>query len=148
MRIAAGVLLLIVGLWSVGEGGCSTTRAVLAQNMEGVSTAFLEAAEQMGDSTARQTRAEAANARQMASARMIHGVVMLIAGALSIIAGVLFFVNRGRAIGFLAPGVGVIGEVLFFALESFAILGVVKMLVYAFSMFAATRIGGDPDPRG
>jgi hypothetical protein len=40
-----------------------------------------------------------------------------------------------------APGIGILGEILFFALVAFNIPGLIKLLIYGFGIFAATKVG-------
>ena len=136
MRIAGGVLLLIVGLWSLVGGG-------VAGKMTDAASALSKAAESAGAKVDAEAQKALAKASSAGSGLMISGIVILLAGILSIVAGIMFFVNKGKAFGFLAPGVGIIGEILFFALVAFNIAGVLKIVVYAFAMFAATKIGAE-----
>jgi len=71
----------------------------------------------------------------------ISGVASLIGGLLSIIGGIMFFLNKGKMIIMIACGVSVIGEILSIALVTFAILYVIKILVFGFCIFASTKVG-------
>lgn len=74
---------------------------------------------------------------------MAAGAVILVGGIMAIVAGILFFVNKAKVFGFVAPGVGILGEVLFFALVGFNTVGLIKILLLGFCGFAATKIGED-----
>ncbi|MBW2735924.1 MAG: hypothetical protein JRH20_26355, partial [Deltaproteobacteria bacterium] len=68
-------------------------------------------------------------------------IISLIAGILCIIAGIMFFLNKGKMLGFIAAGVGILGEVVFIAMVTFSIILVIKILLYAFAGFAGTKVG-------
>jgi hypothetical protein len=143
MRIAGGVLLLIVGLWSLVGGGCSVIGGGAASKMTDAASALSKAAQDAGGKVDPEAQKALAKASGMGGGLMISGVVILVGGLLCIIAGIMFFVNKGKAFGFLAPGVGIIGEVLFFVLAAFNVVGLVKILILAFCAFAATKIGAE-----
>ena len=148
MRIAGGVLLLIAGLWSLVGGGCSVFVGGAASKVTGAAAEMsAKLAAETGakiDPYAKKALEEAsAKASSMGSGVLIAGIVILVGGILCIIAGIMFFVNKGKAFGFLAPAVGIIGEIVFFVLVAFNILGLIKVLILAFTAFAATKIGAD-----
>lgn len=148
MRIAGGVLLLIVGLWSLVGGGCSVFVGGAASKVSGAAAEMsAKLAAETGakmDPEAKKALEEAqAKAGSMGSGVLVAGIVILVGGILCIVAGIMFFVNKGKMFGFLAPGVGIIGEILFFVLVAFNIIGLIKILILGFAAFAATKIGAD-----
>ena len=54
---------------------------------------------------------------------------------------------HGRWLGLTAAVVGVVGEVLFFALIAFNTFGLVKLAAYGFCGFCALQVGGLPEAR-
>lgn len=148
MRIAGGVLLLIVGLWSLVGGGCSVLFGGAASKLSGAAAEMsakvaAESGAKMDPEAKKAMEEGMAKASSMGSGALISGIVILAGGILCIIAGIMFFLNKGKAFGFLAPGVGIIGEILFFALAAFNVVGLIKILILAFTAFAATKIGAD-----
>jgi hypothetical protein len=148
MRIAGGVLLLIVGLWSLIGGGCSVFVGGAASKVSGAAAEMsaklaTEAGAKMDDEAKKALADAQAKAGSLGSGVLISGIVILVGGILCIIAGIMFFVNKGKAFGFLAPGVGIIGEIIFFVLVAFNIIGLIKILILAFTAFAATKVGAE-----
>ncbi|MCA9671511.1 MAG: hypothetical protein KC503_38200 [Myxococcales bacterium] len=143
MRIAGGVILLIVGLWSLVGGGCSVIGGKAVGDAQKLGSAMSRLAKSSGAKVrmSRQARRALAKASNMGQGLFISGIVILAGGILCIIAGIMFFVNKGKMFGFLAPGVGIIGEVVFFAMVVFNIGGLIKIILLGFSAFAATKIG-------
>lgn len=147
MRIAGGIILLVFGLWSLVGGGCSILGGGLMSKAGDLQAAAQEAAKEAGSNvkvtmTDEQKKA-LADAGSTGTGLFVSGIVSTIGGLLCIIAGIMFFVNKGKMLGFLAPGVGIIGEILFIVMVTFSIVGVIKILAYAFAAFAATKIGAD-----
>lgn len=145
MRIAGGVLILIAGLWSLIGGGCSVLGGGLVSKGGDVAAQMAKAAAESGakvkiDKEAQEAMDKVSGA---GSGLMISGVIILIAGILCIVAGIMFFVNKGKGFCMVAPGIGVLGEILFFALVAFNIAGVIKLLIYGFGIFAATKVGAE-----
>jgi hypothetical protein len=143
MRIAGGVLLLLVGLWSLAGGGCSLIGGAAVNKLGDASSALSKAAAEAGAKVDVEAQKALAKAAGTGSGLFISGIVILLAGILCIVGGIMFFVNKGKAFGFLAPAVGIIGEILFFVMVGFNIAGVIKILIYAFGAFAATKIGAE-----
>jgi hypothetical protein len=145
MRIAGGVIVLLVGIWSLVGGGCATTAGCAANKMASVGAEMAKAAQKEGaqvdDKTMDKAMSEVGKAGATVKAMFIPGIVILVAGILCIIAGIMFFVNKAKILGFLAPGVGIIGEILFIVMVGFGIGAIIKIVLYAFGAFAATKIG-------
>jgi len=143
MRIAGGVLLLLVGLWSLAGGGCSLIGGAAVGKMGDAASALSKAAAEAGAKVDVEAQKALSKAAGTGSGLLVSGIVILLAGILCIVAGIMFFVNKGKAFAFLAPGIGIIGEILFFVMVGFNIAGVIKILIYAFGAFAATKIGAE-----
>jgi hypothetical protein len=147
MRIAGGVLLLLVGLWSLVGGGCSLIGGAAVGQVGKMGNAAAELAKASGGKVDAKAQAELdkalAQGKSVGSGLLVSGIVILLAGILCIVGGIMFFVNKAKAFGFLAPAVGIIGEILFFVMVGFNIAGVIKILIYAFGAFAATKIGAE-----
>lgn len=149
MRIAGGVILLIVGLWSLVGGGCSVVGGKMVGGMADgaakLSGELQKAAAGAGATVDNKAAAEAAAALEKASSAgsglMISGVVILLGGIIAIIAGIMFFMNKGKMFGFIAAGIGILGEIVFFATVGFGIAGVLKILLLGFAGFAGTKVG-------
>ena len=149
MRIAGGVILLVVGLWSLVGGGCSLVGGKMVGGMADGASKFsgelAKAAQQAGAQVDQKAAAEAAaqlaKAGSAGTGLMVSGVVILLGGILCIVAGIMFFMNKGKMLGFVGPGVGILGEIIFFAMVAFNIGGLIKLLLLGFSGFAATKIG-------
>jgi len=71
----------------------------------------------------------------------IISIVIRVAGLLCLVAGILFLVNKAKVFGIIAPAVGIVAEILLFVTMAFNIVGLIRILVYAFGAFAATKIG-------
>ena len=145
MRIAGGVLLFIVGLWSMVGGGCSLfVGGAASHGADMAAQVSAELAAETGatmDPEAQEAFQQAqTTAGSVGSLALVAGAVILVGGILCFVAGILFLVNKARIFGFIAPGVGILGEILFFALLAFNILGLVKILILGFTAFAATSI--------
>jgi len=154
MRIAGGVLVLLIGILSLVEGGCIAVGCHAASKIsQAMGTAGLEAAGALGGKATTPEEAKkllAGAAAQLADAEKLAksantigniSLVIRLAGLLCIVAGILFFVNKGKIFGFIAPGVGILAEIALIAVMAFTTMGLVKILVYAFGIFAATKIG-------
>jgi hypothetical protein len=141
MRIAAGVILCVVGVWSI-FGGCGTYAAAklgdAAGGLADVAAKLQEAAKQAG---AKVTKSEIKVNVPNTGKLKIVGIVTMVAGLLAILAGVMFFINKAKILGFLAPGVGIVAEVLSILFIGFHVVTLVKILILGFCGFAATKIG-------
>lgn len=134
LRIAGGVVMLLVGLWSLLGGGCSVVAGATMSS-------FSEEFSKKPSPGAGQEQQDAF--RKLGSTLrglLISGIVILVAGLLCNVTGVLLFFNRGRALGLVGAGLGIVGEVLFFALVAFNVIGLVKVAAFAFGGFCATRV--------
>jgi hypothetical protein len=154
MRIAGGVLLLLIGVFSLAEGGCV---AIGCHAVGAIGKAASSALGAAGSAASKNLTAddikkagEAARAdleKTGAGLKAAVGniawisIVIRIAGLLCLVAGILFFVNKAKMFGFLAPAVGIIAEILLFVMMAFTIVGLVKILIYAFGLIAATKVG-------
>jgi hypothetical protein len=140
-----------VGLWSLIGGGCSVFVGGAASKVSGAAAEMsaklaAETGAKMDPEAKKaleEAQAKAGSMGSMGSGVLISGIVILVGGILCIVAGIMFFVNKGKAFGFLAPGVGIIGEIMFFVLVAFNIIGLIKILILAFTAFAATKIGSE-----
>ena len=149
MRIAGGVILLIVGLWSLAGGGCSLVGGKMVGGMADgaskLSGELQKAAAKAGGSVNNKAAEEAAKALSQASSAgtglMVSGIVILLAGILCVVAGIMLFTNKGKMFGIAAGGLGILGEVIFFAMVAFNIGGLIKILLYGFAAFASTKVG-------
>jgi len=154
MRIAGGVIMLIVGLWSVVGGscsiGCGAVGGVATEGAAKFSSEMMKAAQKAGAKVDAKAAADAAAAFEegsnLGSGFRIAGIVILIGGILCVVAGILFLVNKGKTFAFAAAGIGILGEIIFFALVVFNVPGVLKLALLAFSGFAATKIGEPSGP--
>ncbi len=148
MRIAGGVLLLLIGVFSLAEGGCvaigCNAASQLGSALSGVGSALQNKNASADDLKRAAEQTGGANLEKMAkSAASLTYVSILIrvAGLLCLVAGILFFVNKARIFGFIAPGVGIVAEIALMVMMAFTAVGLVKLLVYAFGAIAATRVG-------
>ncbi len=149
MRIAGGVLFMIVGLWSLVSGGCSLIggSAVSAVKTGGGIAKLQQlnkAAKASGAKVNTKVQDEAMKnlkkAGNMGTGLIVYGIVALLASILSIIAGIMLFLNKGKMIAFIAGGVGILGEIIFFAMITFSILGVIKIVLYAIGAAGGTGV--------
>lgn len=134
LRIAGGVVMLLVGLWGLLGGGCSV---VAGATMSSFSD---ELSKKPSTGAEKEMQDAYRNLGSTLRGLLISGIVILTAGLLCNVTGVLLFFNRGMALGLVAAGVGVVGEVLFFALVAFNVVGLVKVGALAFGGFCATRV--------
>jgi len=149
MRIAGGVLLLLVGLTSLVEGGCVAVGCHAASKM-GAALGDMGKAlqnknvkpEDLKNVGAEQIK-DLEKMSQSAGGITIASIIIRVGGLLCIVAGILFFVNKAKIFGFIAPAVGIIGEIALFIVLAFNIFGLVKILIYAFGAFAATKVGAE-----
>jgi hypothetical protein len=132
LRIAGGVVMLLVGLWSLLGGGCSVVAGATMSSLSEELSKPSEADQEQQESF----RKLGSTLRGL----LISGIVILVAGLLCNVSGVLLFLNHGKVLGLVAAGLGIIGEVLFFTLIAFNVIGLVKVAAYAFGGFCATRV--------
>lgn len=146
MRIAGGILLIIIGCWSLVGGGCSVVGGAAVGKLEGASA---DLQQELKVSGVRTTGGDKTISKAMGKAEntgtglLVSGVVILLGGLLSLVAGILMLLNKAKLFGFIAPGVGIIGEILFIAMVTFNVVGVIKILILAFCAFAATKVGAE-----
>ena len=148
MRIAGGVLFMIVGLWSLVSGGCSLIGGSAVKATGGgvakLQSQLNKAAKASGAKVNTKVQEEAMKnlkkAGNMGTGLMVYGIVALLASILCIIAGIMLFLNKGKMIAFIAGGVGILGEIIFFAMITFSILGVIKIVLYAIGAAGGTGV--------
>jgi hypothetical protein len=147
MRIAGGILLLLVGLASTIEGGCVAMGCVAASN---VGSALGEARSALQNKNASEADLKKVGEGQLKDLEKMAGragsigvasIVIRVGGLLCLIAGILLLVNKAKVFGIIAPCVGIVGEILLFVMLAFNVFGLVKILIYAFGAFAATKVG-------
>ena len=143
MRIAGGVLLLLVGLTSLIEGGCvaigcQAASALGAIGAEAGKAKSLDDLKKISEAAGKDLQKGIAAS---ASYIGVASIIIRVGGLLCIVAGILFFVNKAKVFGFIAPAVGIVGEILLFVFLAFNIFGLVKILIYAFGAIAATKVG-------
>lgn len=147
MRIAGGVLLLLVGLTSLVEGGCVAVGCMAASKL---GSAIGDAATALQNKNVKPEDLKNVGSEQIkdlekmsqsAGSIGIASIIIRLGGLLCIVAGILFFVNKAKIFGMIAPCVGIVGEILLFVMLAFNIFGLVKILIYAFGAIAATKIG-------
>lgn len=154
IRIAGGVLLLLVGLTSLLEGGCVaiSCHAVGAVSgaMDGAVVHMQRAIESKNIKPKDLKKVEPQQIRDLESAAgklesrksgiTMASVIIRLGGLLCVISGILFFLNRAKLLGFIAPGIGIVGELVLFVVLSFNVFGLLKILMYGFGAFAATKL--------
>jgi len=148
MRVAGGVLLLLIGVFSLAEGGCVAI-ACHATSQMGSALGSMGATLRNKNATAEDIKRAAesaggANLEKIAKSAASLGwisIMIRVAGLMCLVAGILFFVNKAKIFGFIAPGFGIIAEILLFVMMSFTIIGLVKILIYGFGALAATKVG-------
>ena len=150
MRIAGAILLLLAGVWSLVGGSCSTFAGGVTSTGMGIVQKLAKASQQSGAAgdpadMARVLHATG-QAENVAGGMQIAGVVTFLSGVLCLVAASLFFVNRGRLLGIIAAGSGIVGEVLFFTLAFFNWPGVVKVAVLLFGLVSANWVDHEPPP--
>ena len=141
LRVSAGLLLVLVGLWSVLGGSCAAAGGHLAQNAR-------QMAEQLdlrgGDEAQHGLDAELDAALDDLAAQakwlIVSGAVIAVGGVLCLVAGILFFLGRARILAPVGCGVGLLGELLFWVLVSFNWAGLIKLPIYGFAIFAARQV--------
>jgi hypothetical protein len=116
--------------------------------MKEAEKAAQKAGTQMDEQTRKQfedAKANAAKAGAAGSGMMISGIVILIAGVLGIVGGILLFVNKGKPVVMAGAGLGIVGDILSIALVSatgmWVVTSILRILMYGFGGFAATKIG-------
>ena len=141
-RIAGGVLLLLIGLWSVAGGGCSIVGGHFATKASEITSELSRVA----PDAATQRQAKRALDKLAASSwgLIVAGVAILLAGLLCAISGVLLFVNRAKLFALLALGLGAVGELLFFVMVDFNVGGLVKLAIFGFCAFCALQVNPPP----
>jgi hypothetical protein len=144
MRIAGGILLILIGCWSLVGGGCSVAGGAAVGKLSSGASDLSKELKAAGVSGGDKTLAKAmGDAESAGTGLMVSGVVILLGGLLSLVAGILMLTNKAKIFDLVAPGVGIIGEILFFAMVAFNIAGVIKILILAFCAIAATKVGAE-----
>lgn len=147
MRIAGGIIFLLVGLWSLVGGGCSLTAGTVMKGGSAAAaklqTELAKAAKTSGTNVKMNKEAmkNLKKAGGMGTGFLVSGIVILLAGILCIIAGIMLFLNKGKMLAFVAGGLGILGEVIFIVMLAFGIGAIIKIVLYAFGAFAATSVG-------
>lgn len=146
MRIAGGVLFMIVGLWSLVSGGCSLLGGgAMKAGGAGVAKLQKEMAKAAKASGAKvkvnkEAMKNLKKASGMGTGLMVYGIVALLASILCIVAGIMLFLNKGKMLAFIAGGLGILGEIIFFAMITFSILGVIKIVLYGIGAAGGTGV--------
>jgi len=131
MRIAAGILLILVGLWGAVGNGFSVA----------ASASIDEIAQSSGVSMESQTI-------RFFRGYRTAGLVGALGGLLSVVAGIMFLFDRGKLLGFLALGVAINAQAMVTVLvPPLNPPGVLKILVLIFCTFGATRVGTSERPQ-
>lgn len=147
MRIAGGIIFLLVGLWSLVGGGCSLTAGTVMKGGSAAAaklqTELAKAAKTSGTNVKMNKEAmkNLKKAGGMGTGFLVSGIVILLAGIFCIIAGIMLFLNKGKTLAFIAGGLGILGEVIFIVMIAFGIGAIIKIALYAFGAFAATTVG-------
>ncbi|PIE19592.1 MAG: hypothetical protein CSA65_01615 [Proteobacteria bacterium] len=146
MRIAGGVLFMIVGLWSLVGGGCMLIGGGAMKaggaSLEKLNKELDKAAKQSGTSRAK-LNLNKKTMKKVGSAgtgMMVYGIVALLAAILCIVAGIMLFLNKGKMLAFIAGGVGILGEVVWIAMIGFSVTCVIKIILYALGAAGGTGV--------
>lgn len=149
MRIAGGIVLLVIGLWSMVGGGCSViggqAAGAIGKGADGLSAELAKAAGTSSSALDREAAAAAASLRSAGKGYTVSGIIIIAGGLLSMIAGILALVNKGKGFCLLAPAVGVIGEITAFVMLGFGVVGALKIAIYVFGLIGMLKVGA---PRG
>ncbi len=149
MRIAGGIVLLVIGLWSMVGGGCSViggqAAGAIGRGADGLSAELSKASGASSSKLDREAAAAAASLRSAGTGYTVSGIIIIAGGLLSLIAGILALVNKGKGFCLLAPAVGVIGEITAFAMVGFGVVGALKIAIYVFGLIGMLKVGA---PRG
>jgi hypothetical protein len=144
MRIAGGVIMLLVGIWAFIGGACSTllggATTAATSKIEKTMTKEEKAKLAKADKTGEGAKAYA-TVKAAGTGLLINGIASLIGGLLCFIAGIMYFLNKGKILGFIGAGIGIVGEVAFLVMIGMGILTIVKIVLYAFGGIAATKVG-------
>lgn len=136
LRLGGAVLLLLVSLWSTAGGGCSI---VAGHGLSQYSDELVRALP--GEGQAGGARQALRQLQASAPGLLFAGTALLASGVLGLVAAILFLLDRGRVLGLLAIGLGVFGELAFFALVSFNAAGLLKLACLGCCGFCALRVG-------
>ena len=152
MRVAGGVLFLLVGLWSLVGGGCtafaggamSAVRSGAVSLSDEINKAAKKSGTQANEKALADIKAQMDKAPSGA-AFMIAGLAILIAGILCIVAGIMYFTNKGAKLGFVGGGVGIVSEILFAVLIGIGgatiVTTIIKVGLYVFGIIAGRSVG-------
>jgi len=116
MRIAAAVLLMLIGLWSLVGGGMQAVAGVSV-----LATPPGELRYMMGWLPA--------------------GLVGFVGGLLCLSSGIAFCLDRGKLLGLVAIGVALCSEAMFLPGMLFSPTAVLKILLLGFCAFGAAEVG-------
>jgi hypothetical protein len=147
MRIVAGVLLLLIGIFSLVEGGCVAVGCHTAAQVGSAIGAATKALDKKGtgdDIKRAAAQAGLADLEKMAakaSSLTAVSLIIRVAGLLCLVAGILCFVNKAKMFNIIAPAIGILAEVVLIAMMAFTTVGLVKIIVYAIGLFGATKVG-------
>lgn len=145
MRIASGVLFILVGLWSVLGGSCTfiagkdagAGKEIVSTSIEKQAGTDLDALDtalqQFGNTDGGKT------AKVWTKYGVFIGIFILIAGLLAISSGIAYLLNKFRFLGFVATGLGIIAECMFFIFLEFNVAGLIKIGVLVFCGVAGIK---------
>jgi hypothetical protein len=142
LRVSAGLLLVLVGLWSVLGGSCAAAGGHLARNARQMAEQFDLRG---GDEAQQELDAALDTLAAQAKWLIVSGAVIAVGGVLCLVAGILFFLGRARTLAPVGCGVALLGELSFWVLVSFNWAGLIKLPIYGFAIFAARQVGRGQD---
>lgn len=147
MRIAGGIMFLVIGILGIGFGVVSGMRGSSADEASDQLSRSDERLEKAGLSTktgsllSPKLQAQLKHEVETAQSRMLTGFMAMIIGLIAMVSGILLLLNKGRIFGIIVSGMGALTEVLFIVLVGFSLPTLILLLGYGFSGFAASRVG-------
>ena len=152
MRIAGGILILLLGIWNLGAGGCQLACGGVASKAGDLTVQIGQSAQPAMNQQATQKEAQNTKLIENAGVKIgavgaglvISGGFILLSGLLCFIGGLLCLMNQAKVFCIMAPAVAILGEILSLALVGFSMVAfIVKILIAGFGILGATKISAD-----
>jgi hypothetical protein len=145
MRIAGGIILLLLGIWGLAGGGASVLCGGALSQAGDLSAEMNKAVKDAGGTVklTPDAKKNLEDAQGTGMGLMVSGGFKMLGGLLGIIGGIMFFLNKGKMVVFIACGVTILGAILWMAMVAFGGAEIGRIVASGFCIFAATKIGAD-----